>query len=562
MLCALSRGRRITIAAITVLCATAAPTQASPGATDPGFGTNGSTFWGVDDQYVSSQRPLIVATADRVYVVESGSTLNYDTWQTASRLHITALDAHGRPLPGFGTGGQAVAPLPVGHRAVAAGLRPDGHLSIVTTDGQGLRLVVVNTTGAVVLEATPEHQHSAANATVLYSETGDVQVLPDGRIAYIVELDGTRSLVASGLDGENLNIAHPLGEDLHPVGMTVTDEGRLAIAVSNWTISTEVRLLDAQLNIVDESAGPSSEDSPRLAAVDARRAYWTVADWSEWPGRFELQRWTADVPDPGWEPYEHELGDLQVAPVRSAGVIISAIRQGRLILLRLNDDGTPDETFGKAGIVEPAQAYPTGYDGRSASPPTAGLGGRVVALSVQPKVTPNAIGSSTLSGYGRLWLIGAPTTPPTPDSDPVADLGSAAQAQSGPAVTVPPSRASTEILQTVRRPKTLPAITARTCVSRRRFAIRLRKGPGNRHVRITAVNMTVGGRRAPVSVSERRRGVVNLRGLPRGRFVVRARLRLANGQTIIDTRRYRTCSPKRISKQNKNRKPAPVEVTR
>lgn len=561
MLCALSRGRRI-IAAITILCAAAAPAQAEAGPTDPGFGTNGSTFWGLDDQYVSSPRPLIAATADRVYIVESGSTLNYDTWQTASRLHITALNTHGRPLSGFGTGGQAVATLPAGHRAVATGLRPDGQLSIVTTDGRGLRLIVVNTTGAVVLEATPAHQHSAATATVLYSETGDVQVLPDGRIAYIVELDGTRSLVASGPDGENLNIAHPLGEDMHPVGMTVSDEGRLAIAVTNWTTSTEVRWLDRQLAAVDKSAGPSPKDSSRLAGVDARRAYWTLADWSEWPARFELQRWAADAPDPGWEPYEHELGDLQVTPVRSAGVIISAIRQGRLILLRLNDDGTPDETFGKAGIVEPAQDYPTGYDGRSASPPTAGLGGRVVALSVQPKVTPNAIGASTASGYGRLWRIGTPTTSPAPEADPVGDLGPAAQGQSGPAATVPPSRVSTEIRQTVRRPKTLPAITARTCVSRRRFAIRLRKGPGNRHVRITAVNMTVGGRRAPVSGSERRRGVVNLRGLPRGRFVVRARLRLANGQTIIDTRRYRTCSPKHISKQNKNRKPAPVEVTR
>lgn len=562
MLCALSRGRRIALAAVTILCATGAPAQASTGPTDPGFGTNGSTFWGFDDQYVSSPRPLIAATHDRVYVVESGSTLDYDTWQTASRLHITALDKAGRPLPGFGTGGQAVAPLPVGHRAVSAGLRADGLLSIVTTDGQALRLIVVNGVGAKVLEATPEHQHSAANATVLYTQPGDVQVLPDGRIAYIVELDGTRSLVTSGPDGENLNIAHPLGADMHPVGMTVAEEGHLAIAVTNWTTSTAVRWLDEHLDTVDESAGPNPEDAPRLAAVDARRAYWALADWSDWPARFELQRWTSGAPDPGWAPYAHELGDLQVTPVRSAGVIISAIRQGRLILLRLKDDGTPDETFGTAGIVEPAQAYPTGYDGRSASPPTPGLGGRLVALSVQPKVTPNAIGSSTLSGYGRLWRIGSPTPALTPDAEPVGDLGPAAQAQSGPASTVPPSRTGTEVRQTVRRPKTLPAITARTCVSRRRFAIRLRKGPGNRHVRITAVNMTVGGRRAPVSGSERRRGIVNLRGLPRGRFVVRARLRLANGQTVIDTRRYRTCSPKRVSKQNKNRKPAPVEVTR
>ncbi len=80
----------------------------------------------------------------------------------------------------------------------------------------------------------------------------------------------------------------------------------------------------------------------------------------------------------------------------------------------------------------------------------------------------------------------------------------------------------------------------RKCVSRRSFTIRL-----SRRIR-TDAKVSVGGRRATV----RRRGGrlvarVVLRGRPKGRIVVRVTGRDARGRRVDDTRRYRTCIPRR-----------------
>ena len=86
----------------------------------------------------------------------------------------------------------------------------------------------------------------------------------------------------------------------------------------------------------------------------------------------------------------------------------------------------------------------------------------------------------------------------------------------------------------------------RRCVSRRKFAIRLpRKVRGSR---VVSARVKVGKRRAKAFRGGRRlRSRINLRGLPRGRFTVRIVLRTANGKTVVRTRRYRTCVPKRQS---------------
>ena len=86
----------------------------------------------------------------------------------------------------------------------------------------------------------------------------------------------------------------------------------------------------------------------------------------------------------------------------------------------------------------------------------------------------------------------------------------------------------------------------RTCVSRRKFKIRLpRKVRGSR---VVSAKVKVGKRRAKTIRGRRRlRSGVNLRGLPRGRFKVRIVLRTADGKRAVRTRRYRTCASKRAS---------------
>jgi alpha-glucosidase (family GH31 glycosyl hydrolase) len=82
------------------------------------------------------------------------------------------------------------------------------------------------------------------------------------------------------------------------------------------------------------------------------------------------------------------------------------------------------------------------------------------------------------------------------------------------------------------------------CVSRRRFAITgvipARLG------RVSYVSVAVGGRRAVrVPIRGRRfRATVDLRGLPRGRVVVRIAARGPRGSRMLPSRVYRTCAPR------------------
>lgn len=95
------------------------------------------------------------------------------------------------------------------------------------------------------------------------------------------------------------------------------------------------------------------------------------------------------------------------------------------------------------------------------------------------------------------------------------------------------------------RPSAFSVVSApsnRRCVSRRKFRIRVRNRSG---LRVRQATVYVNGRRVAVRRGRRLTAPVNLRGLPRGRFRVRIRAVLTNGQVITGTRRYRTCTRKR-----------------
>jgi hypothetical protein len=82
----------------------------------------------------------------------------------------------------------------------------------------------------------------------------------------------------------------------------------------------------------------------------------------------------------------------------------------------------------------------------------------------------------------------------------------------------------------------LPA--SRSCSSRRHFRIRLRVP---RRLHPATATVTVDGRRVAVRRGSRLTAPVDLRGAPRGRFIVRVVVRLRNGRTVREVRRYRTC---------------------
>jgi len=85
--------------------------------------------------------------------------------------------------------------------------------------------------------------------------------------------------------------------------------------------------------------------------------------------------------------------------------------------------------------------------------------------------------------------------------------------------------------------------SARRCLSRRNFRIRLREP--KRPDRLVEGTVFVNGKRVRVLRGKRLRSTVNLRGLPKGRYVVRIRVKTAKGRILQGTRRYRTCTPKR-----------------
>jgi len=83
---------------------------------------------------------------------------------------------------------------------------------------------------------------------------------------------------------------------------------------------------------------------------------------------------------------------------------------------------------------------------------------------------------------------------------------------------------------------------SRVCASRRSFAVHLRRGYRRR---VLSARVLVGRR----VVARMRRGAyraqINLRGLPVGRVTIRIVMRLSNGRTVSDIRRYHPCIRRR-----------------
>jgi len=92
------------------------------------------------------------------------------------------------------------------------------------------------------------------------------------------------------------------------------------------------------------------------------------------------------------------------------------------------------------------------------------------------------------------------------------------------------------------RPGRLGLPGSRRCASQRRFLIHLR-APYRDRLRLATV--FVNGRRTRVLRGRRLRAPVDLRGLPRGRFVVRVAAVTRRGRRLTERRSYRTCTRRR-----------------
>ena len=116
-------------------------------------------------------------------------------------------------------------------------------------------------------------------------------------------------------------------------------------------------------------------------------------------------------------------------------------------------------------------------------------------------------------------------------------------AGSGTTTAAPPRARAAQICRTtVTRIRTVPAsriVLPKTCTSRRKFRIKLNLPKGQRFKKIT---VQLRGRRLRVYRGKRAiTTVIDLRGLPAGRFTLRVRAVTTKGKTYTRSRYYATC---------------------
>jgi hypothetical protein len=158
------------------------------------------------------------------------------------------------------------------------------------------------------------------------------------------------------------------------------------------------------------------------------------------------------------------------------------------------------------------------------------------------RVTATNTGGSATADSNTVSVPVTPVDPtPTPTPQPTPTPAPTVQPTSNrPAATPQEVRLDNASANQVAAAFGLPS--ARRCVSRRNFTIRLRRPRG---VTIDRARVRVNKKRVRVRrVRGRFTARVDLRGFPKGRFTVRIRIFTESGRTLDGRRRYRTCAPR------------------
>jgi hypothetical protein len=140
--------------------------------------------------------------------------------------------------------------------------------------------------------------------------------------------------------------------------------------------------------------------------------------------------------------------------------------------------------------------------------------------------------------------ISSPTpTPQAPRATPTPEAPRATPTPDPPAAPAP---APTPRPTATPTPEPIPNVTAddvlslpssKGCVSRRKFAIRVRAPRG---ITVTSTTVFVNGRKA--GTGRGNSAVINLRGLPRGKVKVKVVAQLSDGRQLAVRRTYKTCT--------------------
>ncbi len=361
------------------------------------------------------------------------------------------------------------------------------------------------------------------SATGELSDSPDVAVASDGTTTAVWRRDdGTDKVVQASTRPPGGAFGSPV--DLSAAGGNVDDEPRVAVASDGtttvvWTdtsAQTTTRPPGGTFgSVVDLSAaGQSALDAQVAVAPDGT----TAATWYRSDGTDDRVQLTTRPPGGAFG----SPVDLSAAGGSADDPQVAVAPDGTSTVIWKRSDGTDP-------IVQTSTLPPGGAFGSPVDLSAAGGSADDPQVAVAPDGTSIAIWRrSDPTNYivQAAFTVGPPL--PTPPAPPA------------PAQPVAP------------RPRPISAATAfalpsaKRCVSRRSFKIRIRKIKGVTFVRATVL---VNGKRVKTLTGKRLSAPVNLKGLPKGRFTVKITANAKDGRTVSGTRRYRTCTPKRKTRK-------------
>ena len=147
-----------------------------------------------------------------------------------------------------------------------------------------------------------------------------------------------------------------------------------------------------------------------------------------------------------------------------------------------------------------------------------------------------------------VYLANSPPLPDPPHGDPVEEPTAeptavpTAAPTATPVATVKPVPTVTPAPPALKPSDVVTLPSARKCVSRRKFRIKLRTPRGTR---ITQATIFINGKKKKTFTGRAIKPTVDLRGLPKGKITVRIEIKTADGRSAKLTRKYRTCAPRR-----------------
>ena len=228
--------------------------------------------------------------------------------------------------------------------------------------------------------------------------------------------------------------------------------------------------------------------------------------------------------DPDWQPCVPATTTTCVSIAAPRSVSAPAITGAPRVGATLTCD--PGAWTGSTALEYRWLRAGTEVPGATASTYVPGAGDAYYQLTCE--VTATGPGGSTVAASAPVTI--------TPEPQAPAPAGGREVVPGGP----DPGDVSRPLASAVAAAQVIGLPSTRACVSRRAFQIRLRVRRGER-VERAVIRVQ---KRAPLTVTRRFTAAIVLKGLPKGRWVVRVEVTTSR-RLLKLTRTYRTCAPKR-----------------